>query len=216
MREICVLEVLRLHPHPNVCPYFGCDVSPSDQQVQGLVFERMDLPLDRVVSPINFDRAVGNDERPHPPLDHVVRDIRNATAHLHSLGFLYMDIKPANIMWKATAEDASAGRWCLIDFSECYAPGTTFTHGVPGTPGRTDDDARVVTDGLLESMLAKLALYIKTGLEPSTSGDSINQLQINFDRNVAKAIAAKVAKGELKAKAEAHTADDSTTYITNR
>lgn len=156
--------------------------------MQSLVFKQLDVTLAEVVLKVLFDRAVGRELRPHPPLDNVISDIRSAIAHLQLLGYLYTDVKGHNVMW-----DPTARHWCLIDFSECYSPGTRFTHGVSGTPGWIDPDARVVTVELVESMLVKLEEYVRTGLEPLPREITRDEHNANFDRNVATAIAVKAA-----------------------
>lgn len=193
MREICILESLRRHPHPNICPYLGCIVSPHDKHVEALAFKPLSVTLDEVLSKNRFDHAVGREISSYPPLDNVIANIRSATTHLQSLGYLYMDFKGANIMWDPTPDNETSGRWCLIDFSECYVPGTRFKHGINGTPGWMDDDATVVTVELLASLHEKLEEYVLTGLEPLPLGTTREEEDANFRLNVAGDIAHKQA-----------------------
>lgn len=162
----------------------------------------MKVTLSDVMTRIRFSKAVGEDIKPHPPLGKVVKDVRAATTHLQSLGFIYTDVKADNIMWDA-AVNGSPGRWRLIDFSECYAPGTRFSHAVNGTPGWMDPDATVVTVELLETMLLKLEEYVQTGLEPLPSWTTREKRDVNFRRNVARAIAKKEARAKVEAEAKA-------------
>lgn len=54
MREMLV-EVLRLHPHPNAARYHGCVV--EDGKITGLCFDRYSMTLSKE------DRRDGNDAR---------------------------------------------------------------------------------------------------------------------------------------------------------
>lgn len=203
MREICILEMLRQNPHPNICSYLGCEVSP-DNYVQGLVFQKLPVTLTKVFRDIAWRRAVGEEVRPHPPLESVVDDIRAAIQHLRSLGLVYVDVKGSNIMWN----DASR-RWCLIDFAHCYAPGTQFTNAVPGTPGWWDPDTKVVSETLVESMLKKLETYVLTGERPRDPSNAAQgeMMDTNFKRNVGRYIDRRDA--QAKAKLESEASDDS-------
>jgi hypothetical protein len=90
-----------------------------------------------------------------------MRDIRAGVKHLLSIGLVYLDISPRNIMWDEDNEN-----WVLIDLSECYAPGTVFYDEIPGTPRWKDVHAQVADESVLEPMLAKLENYVNTGKLP--------------------------------------------------
>lgn len=160
-------ELVRANPHPNVLNYEGCIV--QDGHVSGVVFRKLKvLLIDVVRAKFGSDlaRSISNSQYDVkngdlPPLDNVMTDVRAGLQHLLSLGMVYLDISPRNIMWDDDDES-----WVLIDLSECYAPGTVFYDEIPGTPRWKDVNAHVVSKKLHEPMLAKLENYIKTGVLP--------------------------------------------------
>ena len=85
LREIKTCEILRRHPHPNVCLYKGVDYD-KHFEVTGLLFDRYDATLrDFVLDRQRFD------------VRKCLQDIREGIAHMHSLGLVHCDIKPSNI-----------------------------------------------------------------------------------------------------------------------
>lgn len=140
MREC---ELLTVNPHPNICPYLGCVV--KDGRITGIAQPNMEYDLCLHLRKNRIEDVEG-----------FIRDIRSALNHIRSLGVLYIDLKPDNIMWNGE-------RWCLIDCSECFAAGTTFRHCF-GTPGWMDPDARVVSDALIDTLVDNLEKYVRTSL----------------------------------------------------
>ncbi|KAL2190332.1 hypothetical protein L209DRAFT_770246 [Thermothelomyces heterothallicus CBS 203.75] len=66
--EAAVCEFLKLHPHPNIATYLGCQV--SDGRITGLCFDYSSL----------------------------LAGIESGIKHLHALGLVHNDINPSNIM----------------------------------------------------------------------------------------------------------------------
>jgi len=103
LREIQTCEILRRHPHPNVCLYKGVDYD-KHFQVTGLLFERYDANLrDFVLDQHHFD------------VWKCIQDIRQGIAHMHSLGLVHCDIKPSNILVDITAQ-----RFVVGDFDSTH------------------------------------------------------------------------------------------------
>ncbi|KAG5931172.1 hypothetical protein E4U60_006393 [Claviceps pazoutovae] len=85
LHEIEAYELLRRHPHPNIVEYRGCVV--SDGRITGICLAKYKMTLNdrmKVSTPFDKDRC----------LECIERGIR----HLHSLGIVHNDLKPANIM----------------------------------------------------------------------------------------------------------------------
>jgi len=103
LREIQTCEMLRRHPHTNVCLYKGVDYN-KHFQVTGLLFERYDANLrDFVLDQHHFD------------VRKCIQNIRQGIAHMHSLGLVHCDIKPSNILVDITAQ-----RFVVGDFDSTH------------------------------------------------------------------------------------------------
>ncbi|KAI3394969.1 hypothetical protein diail_2027 [Diaporthe ilicicola] len=130
-REIETCELLRLHPHPNISPYFGC--TELRGRVSGLCFKKHQQTLLEKLNPQGLNKAMFLDsEHRRLVVDHPLREamdrFRGGIEHLHSLGIIHNDINPANIMLDKD------GRLVLIDFDSCRRRGeplgnTKRTHG---------------------------------------------------------------------------------------
>jgi serine/threonine protein kinase len=134
--EMRVCEVLRLHPHPNICQYLGYVLTPDGNNVAGLCFERHGIDLFRAVEEnFEFDVTI------------VVQGVRSGVKHLHSLGYAHVrqnsiffksrlffkesspqnDINPRNIILDKNALPL------LIDFDSCQKIGESLKGRKGGT-----------------------------------------------------------------------------------
>jgi serine/threonine protein kinase len=111
--EVEACEVLRRHPHPNIATYLGCQI--SDGRITGICFAKYHGTLMEAVNPGNYMkrklrsiRQEGKGEDYH----NVLEGVKSGIQHLYSLGFIYNDINPSNIMlYNDTA--------VIIDFESC-------------------------------------------------------------------------------------------------
>ena len=138
--EAQMLELIRLHPHPNIVQYKGCVV--REGLIVGLALERHDQTLMSVVTGADGrvsrspDRASPDRAPPDSAkIEQWLHDIESAVDHLHRLGFAHNDINPRNIM-----QDGS-GSMVLIDLGSCTRLGERLVEG--GTPGYNEGFTRV-------------------------------------------------------------------------
>jgi serine/threonine protein kinase len=133
-REISTCEILRRNPHRNVAKYIGLETSheisfPSVGVVQyfekevviGIVFERYDTDLDTMVR-----------DHQHVDIANLISDVTAGLNHLHRLGIVHADIKPANIFHKN-------GRFVIGDFDSAHHVGDRYRLKA-GTPGWDRDE----------------------------------------------------------------------------
>ncbi|KAF2659039.1 kinase-like protein [Lophiostoma macrostomum CBS 122681] len=106
MREIRVCELLKDNPHPNVAVYYG--VCTDTARVVGLCFKKYDGTLQDVV-----DRDQTFDA------EKAMADIEIGVAHLHKLGLVHCDLKPANIFHEN-------GSFVIGDFDSCHKIGDPY------------------------------------------------------------------------------------------
>ena len=104
LNEARVYEILRASPHPNIAQYLRCVV--KNDKITGLCCAKYDMDLEKSVS-----------ENSSPfDMDIFLQDIQKGMYHLHSLGSIHCDLKPANIL---TNWDT-----CVItDFDSCHREG---------------------------------------------------------------------------------------------
>ena len=112
LKEVSVLERLKLHPHPNIVSYLGCVV--KDGRITHVCLEKYSSSL------------VGQSEH---GLDEAQRErifgrIKAGIAHLHSLGLAHNDINPENICIDADGEPV------IIDFDACLPFGEKLIKGI--------------------------------------------------------------------------------------
>jgi len=102
-------KVLGPNPHESIVTYHGCSV--EDGRIAGICLDRLDQNL--------CSRRDNKEER----LDvaKVVREVGEALAHLHRLGYCHNDVNPQNIM--VTKDDKAV----LIDFDSCLRIGEPLT-----------------------------------------------------------------------------------------
>ncbi|KAH7087520.1 kinase-like domain-containing protein [Paraphoma chrysanthemicola] len=159
LREIQICEVLRLHPHPNVCHYRGVVVTQN--LVTGLVFDRYAGTLADLIdsqSDSHFTITAFPVDIP-TCLAHVAAGL----THLHELGFVHCDIKPDNIF-----VDAANQRYVIGDFDAVHVQGDRLslkcgTKGWVPEDEDTDDLALKQTDWYSVHMLAEYLEARKRG-----------------------------------------------------
>jgi len=116
LREAQVYEKLRLKPHPNICHFYGCILSPQGDTIKALCLRKYKCTLE--------DAELGALDA-----ESIMRDIRDALTHLHEMGFAFIDLNPSNVMLD------DEGRAILIDFDSCSPIGEGFKNRKRGTPG---------------------------------------------------------------------------------
>jgi serine/threonine protein kinase len=117
-REITNCEILRKNPHPNICRYQGVNYEKETGAITGLLFDRYDMNLSDVVKQNRSFNATK-----------CLSSIRKGIEHLHSLGLVHCDLKPANIF-----VDIHAHRFVVGDFDSVHKEGTVLQIKC-GTPG---------------------------------------------------------------------------------
>ncbi|KAG2071487.1 hypothetical protein BDR04DRAFT_1194040, partial [Suillus decipiens] len=121
VKEAEVYEILKQHPHPNVCVYYGC-VRDVDH-ITAICLEQYGRRL--------MDAVWESD----PALNHaaILDGISKGLTFLHeTLGLVHNDINPANIMLD------DAGNPVIIDFDSCIPIGAEVgLSGKAGTFGWT-------------------------------------------------------------------------------
>ena len=120
IEEAQILELLALHPHPNLVRYHGC--TSRHGRLTGLVLERFDVILQFRIEhdPRDLDIAA------------CVNGIRAGIKHLHALGLAHNDITPFNVALDETDTPV------ILDFGSCRPFGETLLSA--GTPGWVDED----------------------------------------------------------------------------
>lgn len=105
LHQARVLCHLHQHPHPHLVHFYGCRVRRG--RITGLVLEK----LPRSLQDLSPDELAALDQ------PRFLQQLRSAVQHLHALGYAHNDIKPGNIMVRAT------GQPVLIDFDACVPIG---------------------------------------------------------------------------------------------
>jgi serine/threonine protein kinase len=107
LHDIQTCEMLLRNPHPNICQYRGVVVDKTGHVIS-LMSDRYDMDLgDLVKAGQCFDA------------DACIRDVQNGLIHLHSLGPIHYDPKPANIFYSTHMV-----RFVLGDFDASQQIGT--------------------------------------------------------------------------------------------
>ncbi|KAF7293255.1 Protein kinase domain-containing protein [Mycena chlorophos] len=111
LRELKVLELLKKHPHPNICRYYGYLPTADGQYVGGICLQRLECTLQEAMErgdhfPATFLEPIGA-----------------ALEHLHSLGYAHNDINPRNVML------SEAGEPVLVDFDSAVKLGDKLEKG---------------------------------------------------------------------------------------
>jgi serine/threonine protein kinase len=113
LQEINVYEVLRQHPHPNVATYLGCEVQ-EESYITGICLIRYPETLMKRVNPRgHMKRAFKYDPKTLKDREKVLHGIKSGISHLHSLGLVFNDLNPSNIM---LLDDDTP---IIVDFDSC-------------------------------------------------------------------------------------------------
>ncbi|KAI0478145.1 kinase-like domain-containing protein [Xylaria cf. heliscus] len=109
LHEAEACEILSKHPHPNIARYLGCIV--KDGKIKGLGFDKYPVTLSKILedkTPFNKGSCI--------------RGIEAGVQHMHSLGLVHNDLKPANIMMDGDNP-------IIIDFDSCKPEGEKLLKG---------------------------------------------------------------------------------------
>jgi len=120
--EAKIYEILKDHPHQNICAYYGC-VRNGDY-VTAICLKKYGRSL---------QEAVWKGDR---TLDHaaILAGISKGLRFLHeTLGLVHNDINPSNIMLD------DVGEAVIIDFDSCMPIGQDIGYRKGGTPGWTSE-----------------------------------------------------------------------------
>lgn len=141
LHEAHICEILRKHPQRNIASYLGC--VDDGGFITALCFVKYEETL--------YDRLRDSSR----PLDthSCLLAVREAIAHLRSLGLNHNDINPSNIM--LDKQDIPV----VIDFNSCQWEGKPLYD--TGTPGWTDDAQRTTSARKNDDFgLEKLSQYL--------------------------------------------------------
>lgn len=113
--EAAVYRELRNRPHVHLCEFLGYVVDAG--HVTGFRLRKYQKKLKQCIKdePRKFDTA------------HVIKAIKSAVSHLHTIGFCHNGINPDNIMFD------ECGNPVLLDFDSALPSGLHLNKG--GTPG---------------------------------------------------------------------------------
>lgn len=112
-REINFYELLKNHPHPNICIYKGCIINKNNNRIESIVLKKYEKTLYNIE---NFDKKKAID------------GISSALNHIHSLGYIYTDLNPNNIMFDEN------NNVVLIDFDSIHKENEIINNTKIGTP----------------------------------------------------------------------------------
>lgn len=116
--EVETCELLKRHPHLNIAPYFGCQV--SDDRITGVCFAKYQCTLMQGVNPSKLmKRRLRSAHHNKEDYSRIMEGIESAIKHLHLLGLVQNDINPSNIM--LDGEEA-----IIIDFDSCRRQGESL------------------------------------------------------------------------------------------
>lgn len=122
LREAEVCEILKLHPHPNIAQYLGCQV--RNGRITGICFNKYsDTLMHRVNPKSRMKRAFIYDGRSLKNRDGCLHGVEMGIRHLHSLRLIHNDINPSNVM---IDEDTDKDTSIIIDFDSCRPVGESL------------------------------------------------------------------------------------------
>jgi serine/threonine protein kinase len=120
LREVQVCEHFRLHPHPNIAEYIGCEV--TDGRISGICFKQYTQSLQQRLNPghLNKREFARSSHLDAELRNSIIEGIKNGLDHIHALGFVHNDITPSNIMLDEHETPI------IIDFGSCRAKGVSL------------------------------------------------------------------------------------------
>ncbi|CAN9404367.1 unnamed protein product [Alternaria alternata] len=127
MREIENCEMLRKNPHPKICRYRGVDYDLKSKRIMALLFQKYDMTLGELVA-----------EKRTFDAENCLQNIRQGIGHIHTLGYVHVDIKPSNIFVDLKVQPA-----CFVvgDFDSMQKQGSQLRYKC-GTEGWNLERAR--------------------------------------------------------------------------
>jgi serine/threonine protein kinase len=121
-REIASCEVLHANPHPSICDYLGVVLHSDSMRITGLAFERFAFDLEKLVRSGRCFNA-----------ESCMSQIEAGLDHMHALGLVHSDLKPANIFVSYDLK-----RFVIGDFNSTHVRGQRLEQKI-GTKGWTLD-----------------------------------------------------------------------------
>jgi serine/threonine protein kinase len=120
LQEVKVCEKLRLHLHPNIAEYIGCEV--TDGRISGICFKQYTQSLQQRLNSghLNKREFARNSCLDAGWCTSILEGIKNGLNYLHALGLVHNDITPSNIM--LDEHDTPI----IIDFGSCRAMGESL------------------------------------------------------------------------------------------
>jgi serine/threonine protein kinase len=129
LQEAEVYEKLRLKPHPNICHFYGCVLSPQGDTIKALCLRRYKCTLQETLDATSTLDA-----------ESIMQDVRDGLTHLHKMGLAHNDLNPSNVMLD------NEGRAILIDFDSCLPIGASLNDRKCGTPNWEMDPPPVTSE----------------------------------------------------------------------
>jgi serine/threonine protein kinase len=153
LQDVQVCEILRLHPHPNIAKYMGCEV--QDGKISGICFKQYKQSLLQRLNPGHLNKrmfatAACLDAK---WCSSIIEGIRDALEHLHALGFVHNDLTPPNVMLD------ERGTAIIIDFGSSRRIGESLK-GVRRTYEWYDDEVMIVSPSNDLDALAEIEAWL--------------------------------------------------------
>ncbi|KXS93551.1 hypothetical protein AC578_2252 [Pseudocercospora eumusae] len=140
LEEARLLEILKIHPHPNLIKYHGCTL--KNGRISGIALEKHEVLL-----------LYRYEDRPLPFNTTACMDgIRAGVRHLHSLGLAHNDLNPMNVLLDKDDQPV------IIDFGSCKKFGERLVSA--GTPGWIDDEYIISARENDEAALLKIESWL--------------------------------------------------------
>ena len=111
LRKIEIFEILRVHPHSNICECY--EYIKEEEFISGICLKKYKYNLrEAMENKISFNK------------EKCINEISAAINHFHSLGIVHEDINPSNIMFDKNMKAI------LVDFDSCYRVGVEKTNKI--------------------------------------------------------------------------------------
>lgn len=118
LSEARINEQFRSNPHPHLGVYLGCVV--SNGRIVRLAFPKFATTLGDRVEQVRKGKAPPSGAQEQQA---IMRTIKDAVAHIHSMGYAHNDISASNIMFDGS------GKAVLIDLDSCVPFGDKIKKG---------------------------------------------------------------------------------------